>query len=77
LLFGLFDYFRHTANLLLGFPGLTLGGCPRQPVPCGRARLPRGLLSRASEIRNVFAERGGQVDLMVLLIHENLPDLLR
>ena len=35
-----------------------------------------GLLSRTSEIGDVFAERGSQVDLMILLIHKDLSDLL-
>src|SRR5277367_5369557 len=32
-------------------------------------------LGTATCVRNIFAEGGGQVDLMILLLHENLADL--
>src|SRR5204863_5843779 len=42
------------------------------------AALARGeSLRPKTNSRNLFAERSGQIDLMVLLLYQDLPDLLR
>src|SRR5882757_2015556 len=37
---------------------------------------PRPSLGTTTDIRDFYPERGGQIDLMILLLHQNLPNLL-
>src|SRR5680860_588785 len=50
-----------------------------RPFPAGflGSALSRAWAACFTEIRNVLAQRRGQIDEVVLLLHENLPDLLR
>src|SRR4029079_12706322 len=43
----------------------------KSSLPLGRA-----VRLQAAQYGHVLAERGGKIDLVILLLHENLPDLL-